>query len=215
MSLWDRILYKGKSPISGEIKVTENSGIRRLVIGGFTQSQSLRPDGYTGQYYWDKMVPEGFNLEKDSRVLILGLGGGTIAKIITRHAGPVTIDGVEIDPVIVELAKKYFSLNEPNINIIIADAKDFVKDARFKYNLICVDLFISDKVPPGVETTEFLERVRGLLKESGVVMINKIFNGKKELEDYQNFVRQIFPKVGFFIVRGNVETDNVIVTAEG
>jgi spermidine synthase len=214
MSLWDKILYKGKSPISGEIKVTENYGKRRLVIGGFTQSQTLRPDGYTGQLYWDRMVPEDISLQRDSRVLILGLGAGSIAKIITSHFGPVTIDGIEIDSEIIELARKYFSLNEPNINIIVADARKFVKDARFKYDLICVDLFMSDKVPEGVETNEFFNSVKNLLKEEGKVMINKIFNGKNELEDYQNFVRQIFPKVGFFVVRGNVETDNVIVTAE-
>lgn len=214
MSIWDKVLYKGNSSISGEIKVAENSGIRRLVIGGFTQSQSLRPDGFTGQLCWDRLIPEDTILKEDSRVLILGLGAGTVAKMLTKRFGPIAIDGVEIDPEVIKIAKNYFSLNEPNINIIIADAIKFLKEARFKYDLICVDLFMSNKVPEGVETSEFFASVKNLLKEGGKVTINKIFKGKQELEDYENFINGIFSKVSFFIVRGSMTLDNVIVITQ-
>ncbi|OGY22902.1 MAG: hypothetical protein A2172_03110 [Candidatus Woykebacteria bacterium RBG_13_40_15] len=214
MSIWDKILFKDRSEISGEIKVAENSGIRRLIIGGFTQSQSLRSDGCTGQPCWDRMIPEDISLREDSRVLILGLGAGTVAKMLTRRFGPIAIDGVEIDPEVIKIAKNYFSLNEPNVNIIIDDAIKFVKEARFKYDLICIDLFMSNRAPPGVETDEFFSSVKNLLKDGGRVTINKIFKGKQELEDYENFINSIFSKVSFFIVRGSRTLDNVIVVAE-
>lgn len=214
MTIWEKILYKGQSQFNGEVKVTENLGVRRLVAAGFTQSQSLRADGRTGLKYWDGMVPEDFSLDPDARVLILGLGAGTLTKIITMRFGQVTIDGVEIDPLMIELGQKYFALDSPNLNIIIDDAANFVKEARFKYDLICEDIFQGGSVPKEVESKEFLENTKQLLKEKGLVAINKIFSGQKELEEFENFVRSVFPVVHSFVVRGDVKLDNVIVYAQ-
>jgi spermidine synthase len=214
MSIWAKTLYKGQSKLNGEVKVVENSGTRRLIAAGFTQSQSLRSDGCTGFQYWDSLVPEGLTFGADARVLILGLGAGTTAKIITRRFGPVAIDGVEIDPLMVELGKKYFSLDEPNLNIIITDAASFVKEARFKYDLICLDIFMGGVVPKEFESKEFLDGVKGLLKDEGVLAINKIFSGKEELETFEEFIRSVFPVVHSQVVRGDPELDNVIVYAQ-
>ena len=214
MSIWEKILYKGQSQFNGEVKVTEHLGIRRLVAAGFTQSQTLRENGHAGQKYWEGMVPPDLSLGPDSRVLLLGLGAGTIAKIITGRFGSVTIDGVEIDPLMVELGKKYFGLDSPNLNIIIDDATKFVKEARFKYDLVCVDLFMGGSVPKEIQSREFLESIKQLLQEKGLLAINKIFSGQKELEDFENFVRSIFPTVHSFVVTGNAKLDNVIVYAQ-
>jgi len=214
MNFWEKILYKGESPLGGEIKVVEGYGFRRLIIDGFTQSRTLNSNGRTDQHYWDKMIPADLQLGLDSRVLLLGLGAGTIAKIITKKFGPVAIDGVEIDPLVIELAKKYFDLRESNINIQVTDAKDFVKNLRYKYDLICMDVFKGGGIPKEIETKGFFERVKALLKEDGVLTINKIFSGKEELDSFESFIEGIFPVVDFFIVRGNIHLDNVIVSAK-
>ncbi len=199
--------------MNGEVKVTENSGFRRLVAGGHTQSQTLHPNGYTSLRYWDGMVPENIDLDADSRVLMLGLGAGTTAKIVTNRFGPIAIDGVEIDPLMVELGKKYFSLDQPNLNITIADATDFIKDARYKYDLICVDIFLAGSVPKEIESKEFLEKVKNTLADCGIVTVNKIFSGKSEQENFENLIRSVFPVISSFVVRGDPKLDNVIVHA--
>ena len=214
MSIWKKTLYKGQSSYNGEVEVVERLGTRRLVAARFTQSQNLRSDGRTGLHYWDSLVPEELSLEADARVLLLGLGGGTVAKIITHRFGPVAIDGVEIDPLMVELGQKYFSLEEPNLNIIIADAASFVKEARYKYDLICLDIFMGGVVPKEFESKEFLDCMSGLLKSGGVVAINKIFSGKEELERFEELVRRVFPVVHSQVVRGDPKLDNVIVYAQ-
>jgi spermidine synthase len=214
MSIWAKTLYKGQSQFNGEVKVVENSGVRRLVAAGFTQSQTLRADGRTGLHYWDSLVPEDLELEADARVLILGLGAGTVAKIITHRFGPIAIDGVEIDPLMVELGQKYFSLDEPNVNIIIADAAYFVKEARFKYDLVCLDIFMGGVVPKEFESEEFFTDVRELLKDNGVLAINKIFSGQNELRAFEEFVKKTLPVVHSMVVRGNPKLDNVIVYAQ-
>ena len=214
MSIWEKTLFRGYSDYSGDVKVTEGSGIRRLVAGGHTQSQTLKPNGATGQKYWDDMVPLELSLGADNRVLILGLGGGTSAKIISKRFGPLAIDGVDIDPLIIDLGRKYFYVNQPNLNVYITDAKKFVKEARFKYDLICLDVFLAGQVPADVEQKEFLADVKSILGDRGSLSINKIFSGREELQGFEDLIRSGFPLVTSHVVRGDPRLDNVIVYAQ-
>ncbi len=213
MSIWEKILFQGESKFNGEIKVSEINGIRRLIAGGYTQSQISSSRTKTNFLYWESMVPESLALDSDSRALILGLGGGTEAKIITKRFGNVAIDGVEIDPLMVELGCKYFSLEQPNLNIIVADAADFVKEARYKYDLICIDTFIGSRVPKEIEAREFLEDAKNLLEKGGVITMNKIFSSEEGRESFEAFIREMFDKVEFSIVKGGLGQKNVVVHA--
>lgn len=213
MSIWEKTLFKGKSNFNGELKVTENSGIRRLVAGNNTQSISLKADGKAGLRYWDDMVPPDISLGADARVLILGLGGGTTAKIISVRFGPIAIDGVDIDPMMIELGKKYFDMSEPNLKIHVGDAVDFVKKARYKYDLICLDVFVAGSVPGKIETKEFIASVKNILAGGGVCSINKIFSGKDEQIAFESLVRSVFPSIESSVVSGDPRLDNVIIYA--
>lgn len=212
MILFTKTLFQGNSPHNGEVKVVESFGERRLIAAGYTQSRSLNKDGLTGSY-WDGFVRNIPDLSKDSRVLILGLGGGTIAKLLTNKFGLLAIDGVEIDPLMVKLGQKYFDMTERNLNIIEQDAQKFLKNARYKYDLVAVDLFAHGDVAVGVETVAFFEKVKQVLAKDAVVVINKIFRGKEQLQNYVDFVGSIFSKVNIVLVRGTVSTDNVLIYA--
>jgi len=215
MNIWKKTLYKGHSPVNGEVMVTEYMGIRRLVAGGHTQSQSLNSNGITGYRYWDDMVPPELRLTLDARVLIIGLGAGTTVKIINHRFGPVAIDGVEIDPLMIELGKKYFDMNEPNLQVHLTDAVDYVRDARYKYDLICLDAFVAGSVPEKIQTGDFLTSVKNILTPEGLCSMNKIFSGKEELEEFEKLVNSVFPNVSSHVVRGDPRLDNVIVYARG
>ena len=54
-------------------------------------------------------------------LLAAGLAGGTTARQFTEIFGPIPIDGVEIDPEIVEVGREYFAMNQPNLNVIVED----------------------------------------------------------------------------------------------
>ncbi len=212
MILFTKTLYSGTSPHNGEVRVYESFGERRLVAAGYTQSRTLNKQGMTGSY-WDGFVRNIPDLGKDDRVLILGLGGGTIAKLLTKKFGPIAIDGVEIDPLIVELGQKYLDFNEKNVNIINDDALKFLDETRYKYNMVAVDLFAHGDVAVGAESAEFFQKVKQVLVEGGVVVINKIFTGRDELKEYVDFVSTIFNKTDIMLVRGSTSTDNVVVYA--
>ncbi len=212
MNIFAKTLFQTKSKYNGEVKVVEGFGERRLMAAGYTQSRSLNKDGLTGSY-WDGFVNPMIKLDKDSRVLILGLAGGTIAKLITKKFGLVTIDGVDIDPLMVELGQKYLDFNEKNVNIIIADGIKFLKDARFKYDLVCVDLFAFGDTAVGSESKGFFENVKRIVNKDGLVVINKLFTDNQALKNYVDFLNQIFDKTDILLVRGSVRTDNVLIYA--
>lgn len=190
--------------------MTESFGVRRLIADNYTQSRSLNKNYLTGAY-WDGFIRNIPPLDHRSRVLILGFGGGTIAKLLTKHQGLVQIDAVEIDPLMVDLGKKYLDLAESNVNIIIADAIKWVKDARFKYDLICVDLFANGKVAVGSEERKFFESVKKLLKAKGVVAINKLFINDHDLERYVAYLETVFHHCDMLVVRGTFRTDNIVI----
>ncbi len=213
MNIFAKTLFHGQSKHNGDVKIQEFFGERRLVADGYTQSRNLNREGLTGSY-WDGFINPMIKLDKDSRVLILGLAGGTIAKLLTKKFGLITIDGVDIDPLMVDLGKKYLDFNEKNVNVIITDALKFVKEARYKYDLICVDLFSHGDVAVGAETTRFFEDVKKILNKEGLVVINKLFKNNNELKKYVDFLHTLFHKTDILLVRGSVQTDNVLIYAQ-
>ncbi len=213
MNIFLKTLYQGKSDINGDLKVFESFGERRIVAAGFTQSRSLNNEGRTGSY-WDGFVHNLPKLSLDDRILILGLGGGTIAKLLTNKYGNISIDGVEIDPVMVELGRKYLDFHEKNVNVSITDALQFLKATRYKYDIVCVDLFTHGDVAIGSNTKKFFEDVKKVMKADGLVIINKLYLGKEDLERYTNFIQEIFSNSELVLIKGFLRADNVVIHAK-
>lgn len=212
MNIFAKTLFQTQSKYNGEVKILEFFAERRLVADGYTQSRSLNKAGLTGSY-WDGFVNPMIKLNKDSRVLILGLAGGTVAKLLTKKFGLINIDGVDIDPLMIELGKKYLDFKENNVNVIITDALKFVKEARYKYDLICVDLFAHGDAAVGTESGGFFADIKNILNKDGLVVINKLFKTNNELKNYVDFLHNIFNKTDILLVRGSIQTDNVIIYA--
>lgn len=185
------ILEKTTSPINGEIYVTEDLlGGRRIVIGGLTQSGRIIED------IWDDGV-KGL-AKKPQKVLILGFGGGGAARVINRRFPQAEIVGVEIDHVIVEIARKYFDLPQiENLNLVINDAVLFIKECQEKFDLILVDLYQGQKIPRECQTDEFLNDVRLLLAPEAVAIFNHLYSRPDRIkaEYFEERLRRIFPKV--------------------
>lgn len=107
----------------------------------------------------------------DSLALV-GLAGGTIAKQYTAIYGPIPIDGMEIDPAIVEVGKTYFNMTEPNLNIIVQDARIALAASDKTYDVIGIDAYRVPYIPWNLSTVEFFQSVHDHLSEDGVLAIN-------------------------------------------
>jgi spermidine synthase len=148
---------------------------------------------------------------KVRKCLILGLGGGSIVKLVDKLWPKASVVGVDIDPIIVELGKRYLGLEESRIEVVINDACEFIKDQvsktkRQKCDLICVDLYVGDTYPAKFETNWFLGSIKSLLSENGIAIFNRLYyDEKKKLADqFENKLRKVFAKTERVYPEANV-----------
>jgi len=154
--------------------------------------------------------------------LILGFGAGTVAHLLTRRLPGMGIDGVELDPVIVEVGEKFLDLGRvSDFNIICADAARVVAspadyELRFtNYDVIVVDLYCGGRFPEQFESPEFLLGVNNFLAPGGVAVFNRVFRrGRKDaLDRFIEKVERIFGKVELTEVTGPYGFSNLLVIA--
>ncbi len=105
-------------------------------------------------------------------LLIIGSAAGTIAKGYSGIYGPLPIDGVEIDPAIIEAGRNYFDMNEPNFTTHAEDGRYFLSHTTQSYDVISVDAYRPPYIPFHLTTQEFFQTVYHHLNENGVVAIN-------------------------------------------
>jgi len=142
-------------------------GRKVLRVGGVIQSVAV--DAAHVPDVWDAMLPEA----RPASALILGLGGGTIAALMTRRWGPLPIVGVEYDPAVAHLARHEFGLAAlPNVEIVVDDAFAYVRRCDRCFDAICVDLYVAGKMTHGVLAAPFLRDVARLLAPGGVAAFN-------------------------------------------
>jgi spermidine synthase len=128
---------------------------------------------------WDYMViansfrPAQAAEVQPKNVVILGLAGGTAARQYTAAFGSgVDITGVEIDPEILNVARRYFHLDEPNVHPVLADARYWLDTHAGRYDVIALDAYQQPYIPFHLTTREFFSGVRNHLSPGGVVVAN-------------------------------------------
>lgn len=159
---------------------------------------------------WDYYLTAPFFLENPNSlesVLLLGLGGGTAVKLLNKAYAIKKITGVEVDPIIIEIAKNYFDLrSERNLSIINGDALQFILNEQNKYDLIILDTFIGDEFDTKVDESVFYYKLKDTLTPIGVVLINRA--GTKNQIDanlrFENLLLTIFNSVFLLKVHNNL-----------
>lgn len=133
-------------------------------------------DKKTGNSIWtypNYVTVLASSLKEKPDVLILGIGGGTLANLLQSTLN-ANVETVELDARISKIAKQYFNLN-PNIKINIDDARHFIRTNKKKYDLIIFDVFKGEVPPAHVLTVECFKEAGQILNEDGFMIIN--FNG--------------------------------------
>lgn len=110
------------------------------------------------------------------RILIIGLGGGTMSNTLAELYPQSKIDNVEIDPAVIKVARDYFGFFENDqVKTYAQDGRIFIKRALLKketYDWIILDAFNGDYIPEHLMTTEFLSEAKALLTENGILSAN-------------------------------------------
>lgn len=145
------------------------------------------------------------------RAAIIGLGAGTSARELTAAYGPIPIDGVEIDGTIVELARQYFHMNEPNLRVIIQDGRYWLNTTSQKYDIITVDAYQQPYIPFQLATQEFFQEVRDHLTPTGTVVLNagRTGNDYRLVDALAQTLHAVFPNV--YLIDTERFTNTIII----
>lgn len=148
--------------------VTETvDGELRLLVDGAVQSVGVR-DGETPRGYWRALLAA----RAAHSALILGLGAGTVAHLLHRQSQDARITGIDDDPQVLALAHQHFGIDGLGLNLVCADAHDFVRTCRERYELVIVDLFRGEHLTPLATQRSFIRRLRTLVRPGGMLVWN-------------------------------------------
>lgn len=148
------------------------------------------------------------------RMLVVGLGGGVIPREMHHYFPELEIDVAEIDPQIPPIATQFFGFREDDrLRVHIADGRMFIKkqlrsDPAPKYDLVILDAFNSDYIPFHLMTKEFLEEVKGVLAEDGVVIANVFYYNRLFDAEFKTFLA-VFGRCQMFL--GDYSTNAMLV----
>ena len=187
-SFWPRVVFRTKSRISGEIVVKEHLGKYSLHVQGLIQS------GGIVKGIWKKPIRAVQRKMSVARqILVLGLGGGTVVQLIKARWPEAKIIGIEIDPEIIRVGKKYFGLGKvTGLKTVQANAFSYVAKAHGEFDLVIVDLYLGHQLPRAVASDKFLGNVARLVADDGVAVFNCLRGDEKSLSDFERKLKKHF-----------------------
>ncbi len=202
------IIYQGESAYNF-IQVGENptNGARELYLNEGHAIHSLYyPNAATQPLSngpWDYFAISPFfatnQRPADIRdVCIIGLAGGTVAQRMTETYGTnLHIDGVEIDPKIVDVARQYFNLTAPNLNVVVQDGRYYLRTTEKRYDVIGVDAYHQPYIPFQLTTREFFQEVKNHLNDQGTLIVNagRTNTDYRLVDVISETMRSVFPNV--------------------
>ena len=171
------LIYE-KESFYNYIQVSDQADRRVLMLNEGQAIHSVyRPDQMLSGGVWDYFVlaPYFTSLpapEELESVCFVGLAAGTAAKEYTAFFGPISIDGIELDPEIVEVGRRFFAMTGSNLNVVVQDGRHFLTQTDNTYDVIVADAYRQPYIPFHLTTREFFSLTRRHLNPGGVVMVN-------------------------------------------
>ena len=206
------------------IRVEEDDEARYMYFDRTLQSAMNLKDPTTLRLIYSRYTSLGFTFRPDAKkILIIGLGGGSIPKKLQKEFPSLEIDVVEIDPEVIQIAKNHFNVRESNrLHLHAQDGRLFLTRTANQYDIILLDAYYADAMPFHLATREFFELAQRKLTPNGIVVANLISAvtgpSGKIARAFVKTERRVFPQTYVFAARRaeNVSTDtiqNIIVVA--
>ena len=161
----------GREKIEGKDVIVVRKGERvEIVYDHIIHSQIFDGKIFTGQYWDYMMAPPA--LFKKSRVLVMGLGGGTVPYQMKKiFGGSIGLDVVEKSSKMIELSKVFLP-EKLDMNVINEEAVKYIKGVKSAYDIIISDIYVGGKIPEELFMSRNAEYFNRALKSNGVLVIN-------------------------------------------
>jgi spermidine synthase len=158
------------------VYISEKFGVRTLHIGSGTVQSAMRivrPYDLEVVYTRSMMAFLLFNPQPRD-VLMIGLGGGSLAKFVYHHLPEAHVTAVEVNPQVVAIARQYFMLppNDPRLNVMVGDGVEFVGRDRLKTDVLIVDGYDAESQVEALATLPFYRDCARALGDAGILVVN-------------------------------------------
>jgi spermidine synthase len=208
----ERVIYETETDLQYARVVEEDDGTRKLELNEGVADHSLyRPGSYLTGDYWDGLVvlPFASLSRAPERVAVLGNAAGTVARGYGHFFPATHIDGIEIDPELSDIGRRYFDMRAPHLAIHNEDARPWLRQSDGDYDVIVLDAYRQPYIPFYLLTKEFFELSRDRLAPGGVVVVNVGHpEGSMELEQVVGrTMSEVFPVV----LRDPMEDTNTVM----
>ena len=128
-------------------------------------------------------------------VLLLGLGGGDLVRYLHHYLPETLVNAVEIDSVMVEIAREYFALPESDrIEIVVDDAMHFLIHGTRRYEMMLVDIYSGKEVPELLRNSTFYELCYNSLEQNGMLALNLLTSDAETFKHILWLIRQRFDR---------------------
>ncbi len=207
-------LYQEDSPYQ-QIRVRDTQALRYLILDRTFHAVMWRSEPIELFLPYSHLMVAGLALpHHPERALILGHGGGSIAKWLARYWPALELDIVEVDPSVVRASVEYFDYHPPpNHHIHIKDARAFLHSDGAQYDVIWLDVFARHLIPFHLTTREFFQLVQAHLKPEGILVANLASTGdgpdRERAEAVVATLRSVFPLIESFSAKGSLKTKTV------
>lgn len=156
-------------------------------------------DGSAGFAFLHLLEAVRFLRPNAKDMLQIGLGIGSLPQVLGSQG--MRVDSVEIDPAVVRFAKRYFGFT-PTGDVLVEDARTYLRHAERRYDIIVHDTFTGGTTPEHLLSLEVLRRIHTLLRPGGVLVINFVgyYEGSQAEASFAvaRTMRAVFPKLRVF-----------------
>jgi len=191
-----RWLWRATTGDTDAVYITERFGVRSLHIGSDTIQSSMRlarPNDLELAYTRSMMGFLLFN-EWPERVLMVGLGGGSLAKFIYHRMPRARVEVIEINPQVVAVARRHFHVpaDDARLAVKVGDGAICISQPGEAADAIVVDGYDGRSQAAELSSRDFYEACRRRLNDRGVLVVN-LWGNDRRFNDYLQRIETAFP----------------------
>jgi spermidine synthase len=209
-----KVIFETETPYQYARVLERPDGVRVLELNEGQADHSLYdPRTVLTGNYWDGHLVLPFLSESrpPRRVAILGNAAGTTARAYGALFPRTRVDGVEIDPELTRIGRRYFGLRGPRLHLYGEDARPFLRRSDARYDAIHIDAYRQPYIPFYLATREFFETVRDHLSPGGVVVSN--VGHPRDQDQLERVLSATLGAVFPHVARDPIEPTNTLLVA--
>ena len=158
------------------VYISEKFGVRTLHIGSDTVQSAMRiarPNDLEVVYTRSMMAFLLFN-PRPRNILMVGLGGGSLAKFVYHYIPEARVTAVEVNPQVVTIARQFFLLpqNDERMNVMVGDGVEYVARKGLSAEVLVVDGYDAESQVEALTTLPFYRDCARVLGDDGILVVN-------------------------------------------